>query len=472
EKVASEINLRPVELEFPLRRDEEGRLFLPLLFLADFYGLKVQYFAETDTVVIDLGDRAMDAVVTADAVCLRKGPSIRAPMLAVLGAGEVLRLEEDSGEEWVTVRTGKGMVGSVPRRYIRTEGAYAAMPAEDKTDGDGVRIPEKSIPESPFVMVWEYVYSRTDVEKIGEMPPLNIVAPTWFNIRDAEGNVENLADPVYVKWARERGYDIWAAVTSSADPELTAKILSSSALRRKVIDQILIFARLYGLDGFNLDFENFHADYRDLYTQFVRELAPLCREEGLVLSVDVTMLSNSVYWSRCYDRRMLAACVDYVMLMAYDEHGGFSKVAGPVSSLPWVEHGLQKVLKEVPAEKLVLGVPFYTRQWEIEYLEGGAQEVSSKAYSMGKIEEIVRRHDVALRWDSDARQNKVVYEEGEKTYEIWIEDADSMRQRVALVNKYGLAGIAAWRRGFETPEVWDLIGGALEDGAVLHPGLP
>lgn len=475
EAVASEINLRPVDLEFPLLRDDEGRFFLPLVFLADFYGLQVEYFGETDTVVIDQrGDRAMGAVVEGAAICLREGPSIRSPMLAVLGDGELLRLEEDRGGEWVRVRTARGLVGHVPRRYLRVEGSYidmAALPGDGmaaETEGEGIgvgyeQVPVKKKPESPFVMVWEYVYRKTDVEKIGEMPFLNVISPTWFNVRDEEGNVENLADPVYVRWARERGYDIWATVTSSADRELTAGVLSSSARRRKVIDQILIYARLYGLEGVNLDFENFHADYRDLYTQFVRELAPLCREEGLVLSVDVTMLSSSVYWSLCYDRAALAASADYVMLMAYDEHGGSSRVAGSVSSLPWVERGLQKVLQEVPAEKLVLGVPFYTRQWEIEYLEGGGQEVSSKAYSMGMIEEIVRRRGAAPRWDSDALQNKVVYKEGEKTYEIWIEDADSMRQRAALVNKYGLAGIAAWRRGFETPEMWELIGTALGD---------
>ncbi|NLI70126.1 MAG: glycosyl hydrolase [Firmicutes bacterium] len=472
ETVASEINLRPVDLEFPLLRDDEECLYLPLMFLSDFYGLRVQYFPGTDTVVIDpRDDGAMGAAVEGGAICLREGPSIRSPVLAVLGDGELLRVEKDRGEEWIRARTVQGLVGHVPRRYIRMESSYAAMLPGDMTAtgkegtvGDhGQPIPGKKMPESPFVMVWEYVYRKTDVEKIGEMPSLNIISPTWFNVRDEEGNVENLADPVYVKWARERGYDLWAAVTSSADPELTATVLSSSARRRKVIDQILIYARLYGLEGLNLDFENFHADYRDLYTQFVRELAPLCREEGLVLSVDVTMLSSSVYWSLCYDRAALAASADYVMLMAYDEHGGSSRVAGSVSSLPWVERGLQKVLQEVPAGKLVLGVPFYTRQWEIKYLEGGGQEVSSKAYSMGMIDEIVRRQGAASRWDSDALQNKVVYEEGEKTYEIWIEDADSMRQRAALVNKYGLAGIAAWRRGFETPEMWELIGTALGD---------
>lgn len=462
EKLQSDINLRPVDLEFPVR-EEDGMLFLPLLFLANFYELDVDYVEETDTVVIDRrdDDSAYKGRVTSETVCVREGPSIRSPVLSIVGEQSSLRLQEDTGEDWLLVRTEHGITGYMPRQYIDVEGKYIPPSGEDRAEQD--KNAEKQLPPEPLVMVWEYVHTRTNTDGIGEMPSLQIVSPTWFHVKDAEGNMQNLADPAYMDWAREQGYHVWALVTNSFDPELTAEVLSSSAARKNIIDQLLIYARLYDLDGLNLDFENFHADYRDLYTQFVRELAPLCREEGLVLSVDVTFISTSTYWSRCYDRRALAESVDYVMVMAYDEHWGASPVAGSVSSLPWVEHGLQRVLKEVPAEKLVLGVPFYTRQWEVEFLEGGGQEVSSQAYSMGRISEIIQNRDTTELWDEDARQNKVIYEEGGKTYKIWLEDTDSMEQRIELVNNYGLAGVAAWRRGFEKPEIWEVIRDVLED---------
>jgi spore germination protein YaaH len=227
----------------------------------------------------------------------------------------------------------------------------------------------------------------------------------------------------------------------------------------------LVFSSLYNLDGINIDFENMHFHDRDLLTQFMRELTPLAHEQGLTVSIDVTMISNSLNWSRIYDRPALAEIVDYVALMAYDEHWANSPVAGPVASLPWVERGLQAVLQEVPAEKLLLGMPFYARIWKEEMLEGGDVEVSANAYSMARVQETLKEKKAAVSWDERAKQNYAEYREGDILYRVWVEDAESIRQRVELVHKYNLAGVASWRRGFEKPEIWQIIQDALASGS-------
>lgn len=457
--LTAEVNLLPAQLQFPLREDA-GNLYLPLLFLSDFYGLKVQYHSESDTVVIDrAGDAALLATVKAGSVRLRRGPGLRHPYLARLREGEELRLAEQEEGRWGQVRTSSGLTGYIPMNTLIIEGAYP-MP-EPPTDSAQIKQPY--LPAAPVVMTWEFTYPNPNVDTIGAMSSLKVVSPTWFHLRDNEGNLRNLADPAYVTWARERGYLIWALVSNDFKPEMTGQVLSSSALRRKVIDQLLIYARLYELDGLNLDFENFHYTYGDLYTQFIRELAPLCREAGLVLSVDVTMKSMEPYWSRGYDRGALADAADYVVLMAYDEHWENSPVPGSVASLPWVEKGLQQVLKEVPPEKLILGVPFYTRIFQVENSAGGEAQVSSRSYSMGRAEEIMAGKDISMEWDSAAKQNFARYSEGDSTYQLWLEDTDSMRSRLELVNRYALAGVAGWRRGLEKPEIWDLISEVLSD---------
>ena len=457
--LTAEVNLRPTELQFPLR-EEEGEYYLPLLFLSDFYGLKVDYHPESDTVVIDrAGETASLGVVKASSVRLRSDPGLRHPYLAQLQAGEVLRLAEPEADRWAQVRTGSGLIGYLPMNTLEIKGPFP-VPEPPK---DAAQTKPPQLPAAPLVMTWEFTYPNPNVDTIGAMPSLQVVSPTWFHLRDSEGNLRNLADPAYVTWARERGYLIWALVSNDFKPEMTAQVLSSSALRRKVIDQLLIYTRLYELDGLNLDFENFHYTYGDLYTQFVRELSPLCREAGLILSVDVTMKSMEPYWSRGYDRGALAQAADYIMLMAYDEHWAGCPDPGSVASLPWVEKGLQEVLKEVPPEKLILGVPFYTRIWQVENIAGGDPQVSSRAYSMERADEILAGKDIHSEWDSSARQNFVRYTEGESTYKLWLEDTDSMRLRLELVNRYGLAGVASWRRGFEKPEIWDLIGEVLSD---------
>ncbi|HPZ12355.1 MAG TPA: glycosyl hydrolase family 18 protein [Bacillota bacterium] len=377
DKLTAEVNLRPVELRFPLHSDGKT-LFLPLLFLADFYDLAVNYHPETGTVVVDRADApAFRASIVSRSVRLREGPGLNRSYLALLKEGDLVRIEGTDEGRWVLVRTASGMTGYLPRKSILLQGPY---PLPEKPAREEER-PAKKIPPPPLVMTWEDAYSKPSVDTIPMMPSLQIVSPTWFDLLDREGNMSNLATPAYINWARQRGYLIWPRVTNSFDREIAAAVLSSSALRRKVINQLLIYARLYKLDGLNLDFENFHYTYGHHYTQFVRELAPLCAEEGLVLSVAVSMVSEEPYWSKGYDRGALAEAADYIALMAYDEHWGSSPVAGSVASLPWVEQGIQRVLEEVPAHKLILGVPFYTRVWQLASA-GGDESLFSKAFSM------------------------------------------------------------------------------------------
>lgn len=459
DNLTAEVNLRPVELRFPLHREGE-KLFLPLLFLAEFYDLIVNYHPETDTVVVDRAAApARQARIVSRTVRLREGPGLHHSYLALLEEGDPVRIEDDPGAgRWILVRTASGITGYLPRKGLLLQGAY---PSPEKPPREGKNA-TKELPPAPLVMTWEYTYPNPKVETIPAMPSLQIVSPTWFHLLDGEGNIKNLADPAYVSWAKQRGYLVWALFSNSFDREITAAVLSSSALRRKVIDQLLIYARLYNLDGLILDFENFHYTYGDLYTQFVRELAPLCAEEGLVLSVAVSMVSEEPYWSKGYDRGTLAGAADYIALMAYDEHWENGPVSGPVASLPWVERGIRRVLDEVPPEKLILGVPFYTRVWQLTSA-GGDESLSSKSFSMGRIAEILADRDVRFYWDEAAQQNTAEYSDGEEFYKLWLEDSDSMTRRLELVNRYRLAGVAGWRRGLEKSEIWELFESVLAD---------
>ena len=189
----------------------------------------------------------------------------------------------------------------------------------------------------------------------------------------------------------------------------------------------------------------------------MRELTPLAREQGLTVSIDVTFPSNSANWSQIYDRGALSKIVDYVIVMAYDEHWGTSPVAGSVASLPWVERGLVQTLSHVPAEKLILGVPLYTRLWEIEYLEGGGEKVSSKAYGMDRIKEILNNEGAEIVYDETSGQNFASFEKPGSTCKVWLEDFLSLEKRLDLVEKFNLAGSAAWKRGLESEDVWELF---------------
>ncbi|MDY6827577.1 MAG: glycosyl hydrolase family 18 protein [Bacillota bacterium] len=312
-------------------------------------------------------------------------------------------------------------------------------------------------PNPPLVLVWEYAPVAPGPAAIGPMKPVQIVSPTWFNIINKAGTIENHVDKNYLNWARERGYEIWPLVTNSFDPEITAIVLSRYWIRRKIVNELIDLALYYDFDGINIDFENFHAGYRNLFTRFISELAERCREESLVLSVDVTMISSSEYWSTGYDRGALAAEADYLILMAYDEHYSASPTAGSVSSLPWVERGLRRILQEVPAEKLILGVPFYTRLWEIDNSGEEPLVLDCWSFSMQRASEIMEENETEIYWDLEAKQHVASYSKDDLDYIMWLEDTASMYYRLELVERYRLAGIAGWRRGLEKDAIWYLI---------------
>ncbi len=458
DRLAAEVNLRPTALTSPAHIDG-GIFYLPLLFLADYYDLTVNYHPETNTVVVDrIGEPGIQARITSRGARLRKGPGLHCPYLALLEEGETVRLQNSpqDTDKWALVRTSLGLTGYLPRRSLQLPGPEPAPEEPPRKD----QYPPKKIPPAPLVMTWEYAYSRVNVDAIPEMPSLHIVAPTWFHLLDNAGNMKNLADPAYIDWAKERGYLVWALVSNSFDGEITAAVLSSTALRRKVIDELITYARIYKLDGLNLDFENFSHTYSPYFTQFVRELAPLCAQEGLVLSAAVGMAPEGPARAGVYDYGALAEAADYLALMAYDEHWENCPLSGPVASLPWVERGIQKALEEIPPDKLLLGVPFYTRLWRLASA-GGDAGLSSRSYSMGRIAEILSGREVHFTWDEKAGQNMGEYCDGENFYRLWLEDGNSIARRLELVNRYRLAGVASWRRGLEKPEIWELIGTVL-----------
>jgi len=313
------------------------------------------------------------------------------------------------------------------------------------------------LPDRPLVIAWEYVYNHTDTSSIEAMSPLQIVSPTWFHISSADGTIENLACENYLQWAWNRGYKVWGLVSNSFDPDITAVILSDPVLRRSIVEELINLSLEYKLDGLNIDFENFHSDYRDHFSSFIYELAELCHEHNLTLSVDVTIISDTEYWSLCYDLATLSEAADYIIVMAYDEHWKGSPVPGSVSSLPWVEKGIVAMLLEVPAEKLILGVPFYTRLWEIDDSGETLRVIGSNSYSMMRAEQIIADNKAMVTWDEQTKQHLAYFYRDDHLFKMWLEDIASMQYRLKLVDSYNLAGIAAWRRGLEKPEIWDLI---------------
>jgi spore germination protein YaaH len=295
----------------------------------------------------------------------------------------------------------------------------------------------------------------SNVEKVDG---LNVVSPTWFTLANENGDLEDRGSVSYSSWAHRNGYKVWALVDNKFNSDLTNKLLGNSSARKRFINNLISYAKKYKLDGLNIDFENMYIKDKNAFTQFMKELSIQTKANGLVLSVDVSIIAINSNWSESFDRAALSKVVDYVALMAYDQHWGGSPVSGSVAQLTWVEQSLKRVLQEVPKEKLLLGVPFYTRLWKEEYVKGNSKPVvTSKAISMNEAERVIAENKAAKTWDPVSGQYYVTYKKDNAIYKMWVEDEKSIKLKAELVNKYRLAGIASWKYGLEKNEVWDAI---------------
>jgi len=424
-------------------------IYIPIDIILKNYNVEINYFEETKAVVLDYKDiyYLKGEIILEDAV-IRTDLNVKSPIIANnLPLGTIVNVYAEY-EYWYKVRTMDGIPGFIEKKFIKLN---------HTKDIFKVEIPNmEAIQEDKkrkINLTWDYTNRKiTNTDSIKQIAGLNVISPTWFSIIDEEGNMIDKGNMEYVSRYNEFGYEIWPLINNNFDPDLTHELLYKSSRREKLIQDILNSYRGYGVQGINIDFENVHMKTKDLLTQFVRELYPVFKEAGMSVSIDVTGISTSENWSLSYDRERLSKAVDYIMLMAYDQHWASSPISGSVAEYPWVEKSIVGVLKSIPNEKLVLGVPFYTRLWSER--DG---KVSSQALSMEKANTFIKENNIELIWDEKSLQYYGETEKNDTVYKIWLEDSKSLEKKASLIHKYDLAGIASWRKGFETREVWDTI---------------
>ena len=454
-KLDALINEEPMELQFP-PVEEDGTLYIPMDFLKDFYRVNIRYMPEQDVVIVDHRNSIyrMGEPLSAEAV-IRTGMSIKEPIVreydeAELGsqAAELIIFEEY--ESWYRVRTYEGIFGYIPKADVVVRDIIIT---ERDTDSNSTSSP---LPAGKINLVWDMTYSKKYMEFSREKSPgIDIWSPTWFEIIDREGTIKNRANPEYVEWAHNNGWQVWGLVANAFnDIEGTSIILNSTELRHNVIRQILAYAALYDLDGINLDFENIYLKDKDAYTQFVREISPLLREQGLVVSVAVGVPGGSETWSLSHDRRALGETVDFVCLMTYDQNW---PAPGSSAELQWVEDRLVATLEEVTPDRLLLGIPLYTRLWAEEEVDGKMKTSYLAALTIDGAWKRVEENDATVVWNPSQGQYHATYEKDGRTIKMWIEDADAVNAKTSLVHKYNLAGACVWAANFANESVWPVF---------------
>lgn len=457
------LNRKPFALRFAAEK-EDDQLYLPLAPLSELFGVKVEVGQATGIVTLLMpGDAITHAGVpqtNEDGIKLRMGPDKSFAIIEDLIAEADLRIWGES-EGWYMAQSKSGNIGYIPKGSV-TLLAVEKIPLYDAQDqsfvawkGTGKRIN----------LTWEAVYSANpDTNKIGDIQGVNVVSPTWFELIDEKGRIRSKADASYSAWARAKGIQVWGLFSNGFEPDRTTVALASYESRASMIQQLLAYAKTFKLQGINIDFENVYTKDKDNLVQFMRELTPLLHEQNLVVSIDVTPKSNSEMWSAFLDRKRLGSIVDFMMVMTYDEHWAASPVSGSVSSLSWSENSIKRIIEEdgVPSSKLLLGIPYYSRIWTEESDGKEGIKVSSKSVGMDSVQKIIKDKKLKPIFSQETGQNFVEYKEGNAVKKIWIEDAHSIKSRAELAKKYNLAGVASWRRGFESTDIWSVLDNTLQ----------
>lgn len=430
-------------------KEFNDEIYIPIDIVLKNYKVDINYFEETNAVVLDFTDIVyLTGEVIGEEGVIRSDLDIKSPIvLQEVPIGTILNVYAEY-ESWYKVRTTSGIPGFIEKRFLKINYVKDLFKVEKPVEENVEEENKKSIN-----LTWDYTYRKVqNTNGIGEIQGVNIICPTWFSITDNNGTILDKGNYEYVRKYNDLGYEIWPLINNNFDPDLTHELLYKSSNRERLITEILELYKEYGFQGINIDFENVHLKSRDLLTQFVRELYPVFKEAGMSVSMDVTGMSTSENWSLCYDRKRLSEAVDYMILMAYDQHWASSPIAGSVAEYPWVEKSILGVLEYIPNDKLILGVPFYTRLWQEK--DG---KVSSQALSMEAANKFISENNIDLVWSDDSLQYYGELEKNDIIYKIWVEDTKSLEMKASLIHKYELAGIASWRKGFETADIWDTI---------------
>ena len=441
-----------VQLDYAPVIDGGDAVYFALDYLKLFTFIKYDVYSNPGYIVICTEDVPTypTAVVNKDTAIRYQG-GIKSPILENLSSGDEIYVIEEM-EDWAKVASDNGKIGYLEIKQFDYSGS-----SPDFMTGAEVAIPLEytSIAfDGKINMAFHQVFADPAshfAAATENVKSVNIMAPTIFRFSDNSGSLDILPSARYVELAHEKGMSVWAVVTDVDSPDVDmGEVLESTANRRKVIEALITQANENNIDGINLDIETVSSDEAGHFVQFLRELSVETHKNNIILSVDNYALASITGF---YNRKEQGQVADYVIIMGYDEHWATSPVAGSVASIDYVDRGIRETIAQVAPEKVINAVPFYTRIWRTT--EDG--KVGCDTVGMPMQNDWVAQHGITPSWDNETCQNYAETMSGGKLCQVWMEDAESLEVKLNTMDHYNLAGVAEWKLGFETPDVWDVF---------------
>ena len=436
-----------------VQQESDGKVYISLDVVKEYTDLDYVYYSNPNRVVIrNEWDGVEQATVQSDTAQVRQKGGIKSLILADVQKGDTLLYLENL-DNWCKVMTADGYTG-----YIRTEDISEPEAIEARTAKKDSY--ERITRDHKINLVWHQSTSTESndamAEMTAEMTGVNVISPTWFSVTDETGTISSLASADYVKLAHDAGREVWGLIDSFNEAFDETTDLAYASVRSRIIEQLLAEAASCGMDGINVDFENLKEAGIPHYLQFLRELTSAAHAQNLVVSVDTPVPQA---YTMYYQRGEQARFVDYMIVMAYDEHFAGSEEAGSVSSLPFVQQAVEEMTRVMPADQVICGIPFYTRVWTEKF---GQSAITSEVLGMDGAKNYAKENQMTETWDASLGQNVATVETSDARYTIWMEDEQSMEEKLKVIQSADLAGVAEWKLGFECADVWSLISEYIE----------
>ena len=436
-----------------VQQESDGKVYISLDVVKEYTDLDYVYYSNPNRVVIrNEWDGVEQATVQSDTAQVRQKGGIKSLILADVQKGDTLLYLENL-DNWCKVMTADGYTG-----YIQTEDISEPEAIEARTAKKDSY--ERITRDHKINLVWHQSTSTESndamAEMTAEMTGVNVISPTWFSVTDETGTISSLASADYVKLAHEAGREVWGLIDNFNEAFDETTDLAYASVRSRIIEQLLAEAASCGMDGINVDFENLKEAGIPHYLQFLRELTSAAHAQNLVVSVDTPVPQA---YTMYYQRGEQARFVDYMIVMAYDEHFAGSEEAGSVSSLPFVQQAVEEMTRVMPADQVICGIPFYTRVWTEKF---GQSAITSEVLGMDGAKNYAKENQMTETWDASLGQNVATVETSDARYTIWMEDEQSMEEKLKVIQSADLAGVAEWKLGFECADVWSLISEYIE----------
>ena len=436
-----------------VQQESDGKVYISLDVVKEYTDLDYAYYSDPNRVVIrNEWDGVEQATVQSDTAQVRQKGGIKSLILADVQKGDTLLYLENL-DNWCKVMTADGYTG-----YIRTEDISEPEAIEARTAKKDSY--ERITRDHKINLVWHQSTSTESndamAEMTAEMTGVNVISPTWFSVTDETGTISSLASADYVKLAHDAGREVWGLIDNFNEAFDETTDLAYASVRSRIIEQLLAEAASCGMDGINVDFENLKEAGIPHYLQFLRELTSAAHAQNLVVSVDTPVPQA---YTMYYQRGEQARFVDYMIVMAYDEHFAGSEEAGSVSSLPFVQQAVEEMTRVMPADQVICGIPFYTRVWTEKF---GQSAITSEVLGMDGAKNYAKENQMTETWDASLGQNVATVETSDARYTIWMEDEQSMEEKLKVIQSADLAGVAEWKLGFERADVWSLISEYIE----------